>query len=194
MLYMRTATVTAPDVDRTARARIVDAAFVCFTSSGYASASVRQIAAAAGVSPALLTHHFGSKAAVRAECDARVEVSMGAKVSGDRESLDAVIDTYGPYLAATLDDDIDSARRLFARLVDLARDAIADPGSGVRPTGDRDGQAVALVVLGLAPFAWRRRLDEWAEGTDAGIRRIAGPLAEVFTRGFMVDDRLEGAR
>lgn len=194
MLYMRTATVTAPDVDRTARARIVEAAFACFTSSGYASASVRQIAAAAGVSPALLTHHFGSKAALREECDARVEDAVRAKTSGVPVALDAVLGTYGPYLAATLDDDTDSARRLFARLVDLARDAIDDPGTGIRPSGDRDGQAVALVVLGLAPFAWRRRLDEWVEGADAGVRRIAGPLAEVFTRGFMVDDRLEGAR
>lgn len=191
---MRTVASTDPLADRTARARIVDAAFACFTTAGYASASVRQIAAAAGVSAALLTHHFGSKAALREECDARVESAISAKLAGDRESLDAVIDTYGPYLAATLDDDTDSARRLFARLVALARAAIDDAGSGIRPAEDRNGQAVALVVLALAPFAWRRRLDEWAEGTDAGVRRLAGPLAEVFTRGFMADARLEDAR
>jgi AcrR family transcriptional regulator len=68
---------TVPDVgprqatDLTARARIRDAAIDCFAEQGL-DASFRVIAQRAGVSPGLITHHFGSKAALRAECDAEV--------------------------------------------------------------------------------------------------------------------------
>jgi AcrR family transcriptional regulator len=57
--------------DLTARAQIRDAAIECFARSGF-RASFREIAARAGVSPALITHHFGSKAALRGECDSEV--------------------------------------------------------------------------------------------------------------------------
>ncbi|MCL2652806.1 MAG: TetR/AcrR family transcriptional regulator [Propionibacteriaceae bacterium] len=57
--------------DLTARARIVDAAIGVFAEQGGA-ASVRAIATAAGVSPGLITHHFGTKEALKAECDQRV--------------------------------------------------------------------------------------------------------------------------
>ena len=67
---MRTAT-QPPVSDLTARARIREAAITVFAEQGQA-ASLRTIAAAAGVSPALITHHFGSKAALKAECDEHV--------------------------------------------------------------------------------------------------------------------------
>ncbi len=57
--------------DLTARARIRDTAIACFAEEGF-GASFRTIAARAGVSPGLITHHFGSKAALRAECDDEV--------------------------------------------------------------------------------------------------------------------------
>ena len=70
---MRTA--AAPDErpasDLTAKARIRDAAIACFAEQGF-DASFRTIAARAGVSPGLITHHFGSKEALRAECDTEV--------------------------------------------------------------------------------------------------------------------------
>jgi len=57
--------------DLTARAQIRDAAIECFAQSGF-RASFRDIASRAGVSPALITHHFSSKANLRRECDAEV--------------------------------------------------------------------------------------------------------------------------
>jgi AcrR family transcriptional regulator len=60
-----------PVSDLTARARIRDAAIACFAEQGF-DASFRTIAKRAGVSPGLITHHFGSKEALRAECDAEV--------------------------------------------------------------------------------------------------------------------------
>lgn len=57
--------------DLTARAQIRDAAIECFALGGF-RASFRDISARAGVSPALITHHFGSKASLRRECDREV--------------------------------------------------------------------------------------------------------------------------
>jgi AcrR family transcriptional regulator len=57
----RMTAVPARDADLTARARIRDRAFALFAERGIAATPIRTIAAAAGVSPALVLHHFGSK-------------------------------------------------------------------------------------------------------------------------------------
>jgi TetR/AcrR family transcriptional regulator, regulator of cefoperazone and chloramphenicol sensitivity len=57
VLYVR----SVPAGDRTARAVIRDEALRLFSGRGPDGVSVRQIAAAAGVSPGLVLHHFGSK-------------------------------------------------------------------------------------------------------------------------------------
>lgn len=55
-----------------------------FAERGYADVTVRQIAAAAGVSPALVIHHYGSKERLRAVLEERVGAfveSMLAKLA-----------------------------------------------------------------------------------------------------------------
>jgi AcrR family transcriptional regulator len=201
---MRTALNPVAD-DVSARARIVYSALACFAEHGYADATVREIAAGAGVSPALVTHHFGGKAALRAECDARVERFLLDKRS-ERLSPTAIlqesVETFGPYLATMLDAQTDAAASLFERLHALAREAVSEgvAAGRMRISADPDAQAAALVVLGVAPFLLRRRLAEWA-GDEDGIRRIAVPLAEIYTHGLMTEDSLldaahmtEGAR
>lgn len=69
---MRTSDVAAPDDDRTTKARIRDAAITLIAEQGVAATSVRAIATAAGVSPALIIHHFGSKDALRVACDQHI--------------------------------------------------------------------------------------------------------------------------
>lgn len=58
--------------DRTAKAVIRDEALALFARFGPDAVTVRQIAAAAEVSPALVVHHFGSKQGLRAAVDERV--------------------------------------------------------------------------------------------------------------------------
>ena len=58
--------------DRTARAIIRDEALRLFAARGPDAVTVRQIAAAAGVSPALIVHHFGSKDGLREAVDHHV--------------------------------------------------------------------------------------------------------------------------
>lgn len=52
--------------DRTARARVRDAALELFAEHGEDRVTMRQVANLAGVSPALVVHHFGSKTGLRA--------------------------------------------------------------------------------------------------------------------------------
>ena len=58
---------SAPD-DRTAIARIRDAAIDQWGRNGF-NVGLRSIAEAAGVSAALVIHHFGSKEGLRKACD-----------------------------------------------------------------------------------------------------------------------------
>jgi AcrR family transcriptional regulator len=58
-----------PTEDLTARARIRDAALEQFALHGFEGATIRGIAGAAGVSPGLVQHHFGSKEGLRRACD-----------------------------------------------------------------------------------------------------------------------------
>ncbi len=71
MLSMRSAATggRGPDPDDlTTRARIRDAAVVRFGREGF-GASLRTVAADAGVSPGLVIHHFRSKEGLRLACD-----------------------------------------------------------------------------------------------------------------------------
>ncbi|MGX1806861.1 TetR family transcriptional regulator [Nocardia sp. NPDC055321] len=92
--------------DLSTRARIRDAAITVFGEEGF-GVGVRAIAAAAGVSPGLVNHHFGSKDGLREECDDRVrEVIRAAKLeSMERPSANgllqqmAELEDFAPYLA-----------------------------------------------------------------------------------------------
>ena len=65
--------------DRTARARIRDEAIRVFSEHGFEATTVRRVADAAGVSPGLVIHHFGSMAGLRAACDAHVVATIEAQ-------------------------------------------------------------------------------------------------------------------
>jgi AcrR family transcriptional regulator len=66
MLIMRSASGSE---DLTTRARIRDAALSRFPRDGFGGTTIRAVAADAGVSPALVVHHFGSKDGLREACD-----------------------------------------------------------------------------------------------------------------------------
>lgn len=64
--------------DLTARAQIRNAALRLFAERGSDAVTVREIATAAGVSPGLVIHHFGSKDGLRAAVDAYAGESFDA--------------------------------------------------------------------------------------------------------------------
>jgi AcrR family transcriptional regulator len=64
--------------DRTAKAVIRDEALTLFAAHGPEGVSMRQVAAAAGVSPALVIHHYGSKQGLRVAIDEHVAAVFDA--------------------------------------------------------------------------------------------------------------------
>jgi TetR/AcrR family transcriptional regulator, regulator of cefoperazone and chloramphenicol sensitivity len=67
-----TMNMSSDPADLTSAAAIRIAAMRLFAERGYADVTVRQIASAAGVSPALVIHHYGSKERLRAVLEERV--------------------------------------------------------------------------------------------------------------------------
>jgi len=117
------------DPDRTARARIRDAAFARFATDGVAATSVKSLAADAGVSPALVIHHFGSKEGLRAACDEYVVeghrrlIRSTSSSSSDPMQVLRQIDESLPivaYLARTLPDPSPHVAELVDELLDNA--------------------------------------------------------------------------
>ena len=78
---MRSADMTTP-------ARIRDAAIELFGSRGF-DVGVRAIAEAAGVSPGLVIHHFGSKDGLRKACDDYIAEEIRSEKSQALQSSDA---------------------------------------------------------------------------------------------------------
>ena len=91
--------------DLTARATIRNAALALFAERGPDAVSVRQIAAAAQVSPALVLHHFGSKAGLREAVDDHVAGIFSELFDTDDETV----------LPELLEGDGGSIAQLFAR-------------------------------------------------------------------------------
>ena len=105
--------------------------------------SIRDVAAAAGVSPGLVQHYFRSKAALRAAVDAHVtEVARAAlevrKVEGDiiedlSQRLTALVAdhfTALQYVARGVAESDDAALAIFDTLTELCRDQLAETSSG----------------------------------------------------------------
>ena len=87
-----TMNMSSDPADLTAAAAIRIAAMELFAERGYADVTIRQIAAAAGVSPALVIHHYGSKDKLRAVLDERVAAflesmlaDLGQNLGGGRQ-------------------------------------------------------------------------------------------------------------
>ena len=68
------------------RQAILDAAKTCFTHDGYEQVGVRDIAARAGVDPALVNRYFGSKDGVFSEAFAS-KFDLSPLLDGDRATL-----------------------------------------------------------------------------------------------------------
>lgn len=194
------------DGDLTMRARIRDAAIELFGAEGFERVTVRQIAGRVGASPALVLHHFGSKAGLRQECDEHVVSTLLAdrSVAIDEPTpsgIDAVLAGVGVYrgrlgyLVRLLADPGEAGQRVFNAFLEHTRKMIHDGADKWRtqPMSDPDATALLLTAYGLAPLLLQghiaRVLGADPLGPD-GARRLALPGLELFTRGLFQDDSL----
>jgi AcrR family transcriptional regulator len=197
----------SPSEDLTAQARIRNAAIAEFAAEGFAKANVRDIAAKAGVSPALIIHHFGSKAGLRAVCDeyvlgsllkrARDEAKPSSVQRGIRDYLANPSEFHEQvqYMTRAVDEDSPAADRFVNALVveseQLLSAGIAD--GSVRPTTDLRAMSVLTMLISLSiltmPPAIARILGYEALSPDV-MRRLAMPSLELYTHGIYTDDSM----
>lgn len=198
-----------PD-DRTARARIRDEALRLFGDHGPDAVTLRDIAAAAGVSPALVVRHYGSKDGLREAVDEHVarvfevmltQVSDPGRAGGPFDP--AAVSSLAEVVAAQLPADsaipayvgrmllaggaVGSA--LFRRLYELSRHTLTDLSlAGLADEGaDPPVRAAFLLVNDLAVLILRERLAD-VLGIDplsaAGMRRWGAEVLPIYRAGL----------
>ncbi|TIC87844.1 TetR/AcrR family transcriptional regulator [Nocardioides sp. GY 10113] len=196
------------DPDRTAKAAIRDAATALFADRGPEAVTVRQIAAAVGVSPALVVHHYGSKDGLRGAVEAHAartfeEVieqlgsdDLAAALSGGStaslaQAFAAAFPPGSPvpaYLRRSLLVGDAAGDRVFAGWFELTERLLVDlEAAGVaRPSGDRRVRAAFLLVNDLAAVLLARQIGEVC-GLDLltpdGMTRWAAEAADVYAHG-----------
>ena len=184
------------DDDRTAKARIRDAALGLFGERGFDATSLRDVATAAGVSHGLLRHHFGSKSDLRDAVERHVLQQLAgafggpeaapaagratAEVLEERARRFQAFQLLNPdvldYLARILVDRSETAVAFFDNVVRAAAHDLASlqRDGHVRPTDDETVRALLLICVGLGPVVLRP-LIESALGTslrsEDGLRR-----------------------
>ena len=125
--------------DRTAIARIRDAAIEQWGRDGF-NVGLRTIAEAAGVSAALVIHHFGSKEGLRKACDDHIAEMVRESKTESMRTTDpanwlaqvAEIEDYAPmmaYLVRSMQSGSDLAKSFWQRMIDNAEQYIEE---GVR--------------------------------------------------------------
>jgi len=203
--------------DLTARATIRNAALRLFADRGPDAVTVRDIAAQAGVSPALVLHHFGSKDGLRAEVDAfaakAFDAILEAIPSDDLAELltggaakgslaEAFARGFPPgsplpaYLRRLLLTNDPAGAALFGRWYAATRrllDAMAEMGIA-RPSEDADVRAAFFLVNDLALILLRNQIAA-AIGADPltpdGMDRWAREASVVYAEGAFRAPRKE---
>ncbi|MGB3256853.1 MAG: TetR family transcriptional regulator [Ornithinimicrobium sp.] len=194
-----------PSADLTARARIRDAAMHLFGERGFRSATVRGIAARAGVSPGLVVHHFGSKKGLRDAVDDHLAdqirqdkfATMTGSMTQDERTTRAYAQEFAPalaYLARALTEDAEVGRHLYDRLF---RDAVDYLRAGekaglIKPTDAPKARAAALLNAGLGQTLLQHHLHRVLDADDEtdALMRISGPMLDVYTDGLFTDGRV----
>lgn len=148
--------------DLTAHARIREAAIEQFGRHGF-GVGLRAIAEAAGVSAALVIHHFGSKEGLRKACDDFVAEEIRSSKAAALKSNDpttwlaqmAEIESYAPlmaYLVRSMQSGGELAKMLWQKMIDNAEEYL-DEGvraGTVKPSRDPRARARFLAITGGA--------------------------------------------
>ncbi|EIU67793.1 hypothetical protein MM1S1540310_1038 [Mycobacteroides abscessus subsp. bolletii 1S-154-0310] len=195
-----------PD-DLTARARIRDAALREFGDKGYDGATIRGIAARAGVSSGLLRHHFGSKQELRDACDEYLVKTMRdineqvqANVErGDVHYVSARIPVgqYQAYITRALVEG--SAGQLFDEMVAMTEGwlAITDQNRAYPAAVDVKLRAAVITAMALAVPLLQQHVSRGLGvdiGTPEGDLKMAATLVDVYANPLLTPEQAKSAQ
>ena len=195
--------------DLTAAARIRDAAIEQFGQQGF-DVGLRAIAEAAGVSAALVIHHFGSKDGLRKACDDYIAEEIRSGKSEAMRSTDpatwfaqmAEIEDYAPlmaYLVRSMQTGGELAKTLWQKMIN---DAEAYLDDGVRtgllkPSRNPRARAKYLSMTGGGGFLLYLQMHGTPTDLRAVLRDYARdmvlPALEIYTDGLMADSAMYDA-
>jgi AcrR family transcriptional regulator len=192
--------------DLTTAARIRDAAIELFGSRGF-DVGVRAIAEAAGVSPGLVIHHFGSKDGLRKACDDYVAEEIRSEKSQAIRSTDAAtwlaqvaeIESYAPmmaYLVRSMQTGGELARHLWQTMIRNVESYLDDgvQAGTIRPSRDPAARAKYLAMAGGGAFLLYLQLHDNPTDLRAVLRDyredMMMPALEVFTEGLLTDSTM----
>jgi AcrR family transcriptional regulator len=189
--------------DLTATARIRDAAIEQFGQHGF-DVGLRTIAEAAGVSAALVIHHFGSKDGLRKACDDFVAEEIRSSKSEAIRSNDpatwlaqmAEIESYAPltaYLVRSLQAGGELATMLWHRMTEDAEEYMAEGvrAGTIKPSRDPHARAEFLTITSGGGLLLYLQMHETPTDLRAVLRDYARdmvlPALEIYTEGLMAD-------
>ncbi len=191
---------TPPSDDITTRARIRDAALARFPTQGFEATTVREIAKDAGVSPALVLHHFGSKEGLLRACDEVVvrrfrETKEAAMEAGNifnpsfAGSALEVAEPISRYLAWALARGNESTNDLFDEMVREAMviTRLAIERGYVRDSSDLEMRVALQMSMQLGSLVLHHHLER-VLGVDVlsseGLATIAPVVLEIVSGVF----------
>ena len=189
--------------------RLIDIATKAFSESGFAATSLRSIAKLAGVSPALLVHHFGSRDGLIEQCIMRglglwvaekqsfVDVSLSTALA----QWQGAIDKHGPklqFFRQVLLSGGPAADMLFRRMVQEAEIMIRTEQSKgkMRKTENVSDLALIMTLHGLAPLVLQDQVDSYLGGSfqDPVLGgRLAAANLEIYRKGIYKSDKKKKA-
>ena len=194
----------------TAETRIRRVALALFAEYGYDATTVRAIANAAGVSPALVMHHYGSKAGLRAAINAEVVATIAGFIDEhlpDGDSIDEIFEapeagfrelfTTRPELSAYIRrlffDGDEAGLEILRQFMDISRKlSAAFEGLGwMREAPDPEMRDLQLIILEMGPVLFYPLLSAYFEqpplNEEIHSRWVASEF-DVFMHGLFTAD------
>src|ERR1700738_1828172 len=195
--------------DLTAKARIREAAMELFAAEGVGASSLRAVARAAGVSPGLVVHHFGSKEGLIRAVDeavvARINLALsevpiegsGAELIARRAEVIAAFLRRQPglcdYIARALSERTEASADLFHRMfVYATRDERLIAAGALRADADPFWRAMHQVILVVGPLLLRPLIERELGGellAEDNVTRWMRAGPDLLRNGLFAKDR-----
>ena len=193
----------------TTAAKIRDAAIEQWGQHGF-HVSLRAIAGAAGVSAALVIHHFGSREGLRKACDDYVAEEVRSAKSESLQSADpatwfaqiAEIESYAPmmaYLVRSMQSGTELAKAFWQKMIDNAEGYLEEGvrAGTLKPSRDPKARARFLAMSGGGAFLLYLQMHD--KPTDMATvlhdygEEMMLPALEVYSHGLMTDSSMYDA-
>ncbi|KUI04369.1 TetR family transcriptional regulator [Mycobacterium sp. IS-3022] len=195
--------------DRTAAARIRDAAIEQWGEHGF-NVGLRTIAEAAGVSAALVIHHFGSKERLRKACDDHIAEQVRQVKTDSMRNADpatwlgqvAEIEEFAPmiaYLMRSMQSGTELAKAFWQRMIDNAEQYLEEGvrTGALKPSHDPKARAKFLGLVGGGGLLLYLQMHENPSDLRAVLRdyteEMMLPALELYTNGLMTDSKMYDA-